>query len=499
MRTCIYLRKSRADEELEKMGQGNTLSRHKDTLLKLASELKIDIINIREEIVSGESLNQRPEMLKLLQETSDNMYDAVLVMDMDRLGRGNMQEQGLILDTFKNSNTKIITPRKTYDLNNEFDEEYSEFEAFMARKELKIITRRMQRGRIKSIEEGNYIGTYPPFGYKFEGQGRNRKLLIDNDTAPVVKMIFEMYAEGLGGTKIAEKLNNLGYTTQTGKHFYHHSIINIIKNPIYIGKLTWGKKKHLKGDINKRRVVKLTPRSEWNLYDGKHKPIISEDLYNMALNQLDTKSLPPSSKELINPFAGLIFCSVCEKPMMYRSYGNRPAHIHCYNEHCKKTMSSRFDKVESSIIAEIEKRLYNYEINIPILENNDNSTVIANISMLRSELNKLNKQKNNLYNLLEQGIYDTDTFLERSEVISNKISKITLDISELENKSKNRLSMVDIRNLIKNVIDVYKISDNIQLKNQALKKIITKIIYTKPKGSKADDYKVGIYFKFKDV
>ena len=53
-------------------------------------------------------------------------------MEIDRLGRGDMEDQGLILKTFKNANTLIVTPRKIYDLNDEFDEEYTEFEAFMA-------------------------------------------------------------------------------------------------------------------------------------------------------------------------------------------------------------------------------------------------------------------------------------------------------------------------------------------------------------------------------
>ena len=232
MKVALYLRKSRSDEELEREGHFNTLSRHRDTLLKLADEKNLSVICIHEEIVSGESLKQRPEI-------TNNMYDAVLVMDMDRLGRGNMQEQGLILDTFKQSKTKIITPRKTYDLNDEFDEEYSEFEAFMARKELKIITRRMQRGRIKSIEEGNYIGTYAPYGYQLEGSGRNRKLVIDPVASEAIKMIFEMYSNGYGGTKIAQKLNELGYKASNGKEFYSHAIINIIKNPVYTGKITW--------------------------------------------------------------------------------------------------------------------------------------------------------------------------------------------------------------------------------------------------------------------
>lgn len=161
MDVALYLRKSRADEDAERRGEGETLAKHKTALLKLAKQLKLNIIRIREEIVSGETLVHRPEMLQLLKEVESGEYDAVLVMDIDRFGRGNMQEQGLILETFRSSKTKIITPRKTYDLMDEFDEEYSEFEAFMARKELKIITRRMQGGRKRTAEEGNFIGTRP--------------------------------------------------------------------------------------------------------------------------------------------------------------------------------------------------------------------------------------------------------------------------------------------------------------------------------------------------
>jgi len=156
MDVCIYLRKSRSEEN---MSVEEVLSRHRTTLLAYAKKHKLNVLDIKEEVISGESITRRPKMLELLQEVEDNKYDAVLVMDIDRLGRGNMREQGLILETFKEYNTKIITPNKTYDLDNEFDEEYSEFEAFMARRELKIIRKRLLRGRMKSLEEGNYIAS----------------------------------------------------------------------------------------------------------------------------------------------------------------------------------------------------------------------------------------------------------------------------------------------------------------------------------------------------
>lgn len=186
-RVAMYLRKSRADMEAEARGEGETLAKHKKALLTVAKQQNLKIVRIRQEIISGESLIHRPEMMELLKEVESGLYDAVLVMDMDRLGRGNMREQGMILETFQKSRTKIITPRKTYDLQDEWDEEYSEFEAFMARKELKVITRRLQGGRIRSVEEGNYIGTRPPYGYQIREDEKGRYLVPDSDQAPSSK------------------------------------------------------------------------------------------------------------------------------------------------------------------------------------------------------------------------------------------------------------------------------------------------------------------------
>lgn len=73
-----------------------------------------------------------------MREVEAGEYDAVLVMDIDRLGRGDMQEQGLILNAFRASDTKIITPSKTYDLNDESDELMTEIQTLFARQELNL-------------------------------------------------------------------------------------------------------------------------------------------------------------------------------------------------------------------------------------------------------------------------------------------------------------------------------------------------------------------------
>lgn len=490
MKVAMYLRKSRSDEELERDGQFNTLSRHRDTLIKLADSKNLSIISIHEEIVSGESLNQRPEMLKLLDEIRNGLYDAVLVMDMDRLGRGNMQEQGLILDAFKESKTKIITPRKTYDLNDEFDEEYSEFEAFMARKELKIITRRMQRGRIKSIEEGNYIGTYAPYGYKIEGYGRNRKLVIDPVGSEAIKIIFEMYSLGYGGTKIANRLNTLGYKASGDNNFYAHTIINIIKNPVYTGKVTWNKKSHKKGNLQKRRTVSLNPKNEWLICEGKHEAIISDELFELCSMQLKRKSHPPTKKTLTNPLAGIVFCGACGASMHYRPYLKSEPYIMCPK--CNKYVSSKFRLVEYDLLSLLDKLAKEYAMKLNITDDNpnDNTCNETIIEDLKKNIDKIELQRSKLHDLLEQGIYDVDTFLKRQEILENKKN-------DLQNKLDNTIQEIkpndlDISYNIQTVLEAYHTSDNIEQKNQLLKSVISKVIYVREKGTKPDEFQLEI-------
>jgi len=147
MSYCIYLRKSRADAEAEARGEGETLKRHEESLLALAKKTSLPITKIYKEIVSGETISARPQMQELLRDVESGVWEGVLVMEIERLARGNTLDQGIVAQAFRISGTKIITPLKTYDPDNEFDEEYFEFGLFMSRREYKTINRRIQRGR----------------------------------------------------------------------------------------------------------------------------------------------------------------------------------------------------------------------------------------------------------------------------------------------------------------------------------------------------------------
>ena len=310
---AIYLRKSRADAELEKLGQGETLSRHRAALTELARKQDLNVVKIYEEIVSGDSIASRPQMQALLTDVEEGKYKGVLVMEIERLARGNGIDQGIVSQTFSVSKTLIITPYKTYNPESDIDEEYFEFGLFMARREYKTIKRRLKQGRIQCIKEGKYIGN-APYGYKkkyLQGQKGNT-LEPFPEQAEVVKMIFDWYVHGienpdgsftrLGVQTITKRLNILGIPSAKQETWYKTSVREILLNPIYKGYVTWDR-------VN----FEQKKMSDYIIAKGLHEPLVSEEVFDEAVRLMSKNPPVPAgqNKNIKNPLASLVVCAIC--------------------------------------------------------------------------------------------------------------------------------------------------------------------------------------------
>ena len=153
---AMYLRKSRADVEAEKLGEGETLKRHKEILTNLAAKKELYVEAVYSEIVSGETIAARPQIQKMIADCYEGKYRGIIVVDVDRLSRGNQADMQTIMDCLKYSNNRqgllVVTPTKIYDVaHNSDDEEYMEFVLFMSRREYKTIQKRLERGRMVMI------------------------------------------------------------------------------------------------------------------------------------------------------------------------------------------------------------------------------------------------------------------------------------------------------------------------------------------------------------
>ena len=491
MKVGIYLRKSRAEELTDTVDE--TLKRHKITLLEFAQKNKLTVAKIYEEVVSGESLYTRPQMMKLLEDVEHGCYDAVLCMDIDRLGRGSMSDQGIILETLKNSETKIITPRKVYDLNNDMDETYSEFESFMARQELKVIKRRMQRGIKRTIEDGGYVAN-APYGYRRAYVDKRPTLAIQEDEAKFVRMMFDLYAnQGYGCQYIADTVNSLGARPRRSDQFVRISVMKILKNPTYIGKIVWNQKTQVRcrKEGNSKTKYIYHPRNQWIVVDGLQKPIVSKELYEKAQQAINLHTHPPSSNgQVKNPLAGLIYCQNCGRLMQRQVVRRGGALLMCQKRGCM--VSSSLLLVEKAVLAELKSKFQNISVQSHDKPDLTQAQYQETVKSIDEEQSIVNRQLNRLHDLLEQGIYTADVFIQRQKILNEKLEKLKISKERLL-KMQKKPDLKAQASAIKTVLNLYE-SSSPQKRNELLKTVIARIVYSKQKGAKPNEFKLEFFF-----
>lgn len=489
---AMYLRKSRADLDAEARGEGETLARHRKQLLDLADVRHLTIGKVYEEIVSGDTIADRPQMQALLRDVEAGMWSGVLVVDVDRLGRGDSIDQGTILKTFKYSGTKIVTVYKTYDPNNEIDEEFFEFNQQIARSEFRRIKRRMWAGRIAATREGKYLSPKPPFGYarkKLDGQ-KGWTLEIVPDQADAVRMIFDLYVNGergvrLGMGSIADRVNRLGFKTFHGSDFTPGMIRQMLGNPTYIGKIRWNQRRQQKRMVDGVEVTRRDKSDEYFEVDGLHDAIIDPSVFAAAQARLAQNSPHKHNNgQLLNPFAGLMYCPICGKsiirtPVYHR---NTDGEYRCTTKRCA-TSSISTVYVEDAVLAGLREWLAyadSVSVLMPPAHVEDTATDIQR-KQLELHIATLERQIASLHDFLEQGIYDADTFISRNRLLSERLKTARSDLDALQHKDvpTDEQAIVALAPQIAHVLDAWPSCSTAAEKNELIRTVVRRILYHK--------------------
>lgn len=481
----MYLRKSRADGEHETVEE--VLQRHERMLQEHALKsfgYTIPEQDIFREVVSGETIKDRPMMRQLLESLQSGEVEEVLVVDPQRLSRGDLRDCGTVIRAFQYTETRIGTPQKSYDLADKYDRKFLEMELMRGNDYLEYVKEIMLRGRLASVAEGNFIGSVPPYGYD-KVKVEKAYTLAENAESDVVRLIFDLYVnQNMGWSRICQHLNALNIKPRKSEFWVPASVHDILQNPVYIGKIRWNWRKTIKkyqnGEITKSRPK--SPKESWILVDGKHPALISEELFYVA--QEKRGSLPRAKKktELINQFAGMCRCE-CGAAMVTRPSDKAQLRLMCSQQtHCHNK-SVIFAEFQEEVVKYLQNEIRELKAQYYSGEGASQKLKEDIVGGLRKELLEIEKQQEKLYDLLERGIYTEPVFLQRNAALAERRKATEQAISTA---MVSQVTDTDIQNRIvklsEAVICIESKTLTPKAKNDFLKTVIGQITYSRQMG-----------------
>ncbi|MDP2922284.1 MAG: recombinase family protein [Candidatus Omnitrophota bacterium] len=285
---------------------------------------------------SGETLENRPQMLRLLGDAREKKFDVCLVIELERLSRDeDLFDWLTIKKTFRDNKIKMATPNQTYDLSDDEDDFLSDLFGALAKREKKKLLKRMKRGALEAVSKGVYIGGHFRIGYKYDKT--TKKLIVVPEEAEVVKTIFKLCnEENMGTVAIAEYLNSKriltplefaqrkGYLTKECRfkigRWTGGVVWRILTNPIYYGIYYYNKVEQKNG-----KTIGKRPESEW--VKQTVEPIITFNEFQMAQENIKNRA-KWSNRNTKNEYllSGLLYCAECESKLQgatFKAYEKR--------------------------------------------------------------------------------------------------------------------------------------------------------------------------------
>ena len=251
------------------------------------------------------------------------------------------------------------------------------------------------------------------------------------------------------------------------------------------------------GELVKTRPVDRSV----HLSDGRHEPILDEVLWHRAQLMLKNRSHAPvpKSTNIRNPLAGLLICSKCGRSMERRKFKHGRDTVACPNKDCT-CKSSVLEEVEAGMLDSLRIWLSDYKVKLAQSQetiSHTGPTAEQEITSLQRTLGTLQAQMENLYNLVEQGVYSTDLFLQRSQALTARMAEVNQQIESTQAAltasrriARNRFEIIP---RIERVLALYPTLTDPREKNTILKEVLEKILYTKTTGSRWEASDMNLY------
>lgn len=501
-----YLRKSRADNPGESIEE--VLQKHENQLREYARyALNIELCDayILREVISGETIDARPQMQKLLKLIENPRQKAVLVIEPQRLSRGDLEDCGRLINTLRFTKTIVITPARTYNLEDKYERKFFEMELTRGNDYLEYTKEILRRGVLASVKQGNYIACSAPYGYRKVSLKYEHKTLhtleIVPEEAAAVQIMYDLYLhQNFGFQKIAGYLDEMNIKPRIAKNWSAAAIKDMLENPVYMGKIRWNYRKTVITIENGQKKISRpkSPLEQCILTEGIHKPIISEKIYWAAMEKKGRNVCVRKNSSLKNPFAGLLFCQ-CGYSMSYKCNQDRNharAIMVCGRQTICNTRSVAYDELLKNVVQCIEKRIESFEIEIGNIgcENTKHYQVIIND--LEYRLEQLYQKDKRQKDALDDGIYDKQEYMKRNAETWEEIEKTLRCIENAKRNVPEKVEYEKKKVILEEILEtLWDKEIPAERKNILLKKCIGKIVYRNdmPSGRGIGRYSKNVF------
>lgn len=478
----MYLRKSRQDDPNETVAE--VLTKHEVQLQEHAMrELgrHISEENIYREIVSGESIDEREEIQKVLARIEDPTVKGVLVIEPQRLSRGDLEDCGRLINAFRFTHTQVGTPVMTYDLESKMERKFFQDELLRGRDYLEYTKEILFRGRIAAVKRGCFIGTVPPFGYNKITIGKDHTL-EPNEDADLVRTIFDWFNnEGVSPRTLSDRLNDMQLKGPTGGPWNRDTIRNILRNPHYIGKVAFNQIKLTpvleNGEVVHKRLQQ--PKENVIIVEGKHPAIVDTKVWETAQKRFFGNTPVANNQKLRNPFGGIITCGHCGYAMYIHTYKHSEDRLECRTRpRCYKSVKYT-DLINAVLYALEQSELPQLELKV---KNGDGDAAKIQqrlLNKLEKQMQEYRDQEENQFELLETGKYSQELFDRRNGILREKMDLCQKQIYETKQNMPKNVDYAERIITLQKAIEMLKDPTiEPEVLNRFLKTVIKKIVFT---------------------
>ncbi|HHO4682803.1 TPA: recombinase family protein [Staphylococcus aureus] len=427
--------------------------------------------------ISGKSMN-RPELQRMLKDANEGHIDCVMVYKTNRLARNTSDLLKIVEDLHK-QNVEFFSLSERMEVNTSSGKLMLQILASFSEFERNNIVENVFMGQTRRAQEGYYQGNLP-LGYDKIPDNKH-ELMINQHEANIVKYIFESYAKGHGYRKITNALNHKGYITKKGNPFSINSITYILVNPFYIGKIQFAKYK----DWNEKRRKGLNDKPI--IADGKHPPIISQELWDKVQSRKKQVSQKPQVHgKGTNLLTGIIHCPQCGAPMAASNTTNtlkdgtkkRIRYYSCSNFRNKGSKvcsanSVRADVIEKYVMDQIIEIVKSDKVLTQVVErvNQDSQIDMAalnhDIAYKQQQFDEINTKLKNLIQTIEDNPDLTSALKPTIQQYETQLNDITNQMNQLkhqQNQEKPSYDTKQIAVLLQRIFQNIESMDKSQLK-----------------------------------